>query len=61
MKCHQCLKAVLIPMICKCDQVFCIKHRTPEKHSCNFDFLAAARATIAKENPVVIASKVDKI
>ncbi|MAI17463.1 MAG: hypothetical protein CMH04_02230 [Marinovum sp.] len=23
---------------CRCDKVFCPKHRLPEKHNCSFDF-----------------------
>ena len=31
-------KLRLIKFTCKCEKHFCIKHKDPETHSCNFDF-----------------------
>ncbi|GJY95883.1 zinc finger A20 and AN1 domain-containing stress-associated protein 4-like protein [Tanacetum coccineum] len=36
-------------------------NRYPEKHECSFDFKTVGKELIARENPVVKASKLDKI
>mmetsp|Transcript_4168 Transcript_4168/g.9092 ORF Transcript_4168/g.9092 Transcript_4168/m.9092 type:complete len:175 (-) Transcript_4168:1125-1649(-) len=46
---------------CKCGHVFCGQHRYAESHSCTFDYKTAERAKLAENNPVVQASKVQKI
>lgn len=33
---------------CKCGMTFCSKHKTPETHSCGYDYRAAAAAEIMK-------------
>ena len=35
--------------------------RMPEAHSCDYDYKAAGREQLAKNNPLVQASKVDKL
>ena len=35
----QCKRKTGLPASkCRCDKVFCPKHRLPEKHNCSFDF-----------------------
>jgi hypothetical protein len=36
-------------------------HRHVDGHACSFDYKTADREKIAKQNPLVVASKVDKI
>ncbi|KAJ0976743.1 hypothetical protein J5N97_012217 [Dioscorea zingiberensis] len=61
-RCSACRKKVgLTGFRCRCGDTYCGSHRYPEKHSCSFDFKAAGREAIAKANPVVKASKLDKI
>eukprot|EP00252_Welwitschia_mirabilis_P023112 TRINITY_DN6460_c0_g1_i1.p1 TRINITY_DN6460_c0_g1~~TRINITY_DN6460_c0_g1_i1.p1 ORF type:complete len:167 (-),score=10.08 TRINITY_DN6460_c0_g1_i1:394-894(-) len=61
-RCFSCRKRVgLTGFKCRCGNTFCGLHRYAEKHNCTFDFKAAGREAIAKANPVVKASKVDKI
>lgn len=47
--------------MCKCGKVFCGKHRYAEAHACEFDHKASERMKIAEDNPVVLASKLDKL
>ncbi|PWA99585.1 Zinc finger, A20-type [Artemisia annua] len=61
-RCRSCRKRVgLTGFTCKCGTLFCGTHRYPEKHECSFDFKAVGKEMIARENPVVKASKLDKI
>ena len=46
---------------CRCRFSFCKKHRLPEKHCCDFDFISHGRKRIAKENPILRRSKVNRI
>jgi len=59
-KCWTCKKKVGITagFKCKCSYTYCSKHRYPGDHVCDFDFKAEARKDIAKNNPVVKASKI---
>jgi hypothetical protein len=38
---------------CRCEQVFCDQHRAPEQHACTFDYQAAQKAKLRKENQPV--------
>ncbi|WVZ92774.1 hypothetical protein U9M48_038815 [Paspalum notatum var. saurae] len=61
-RCSSCRKKVgLLGFPCRCGATFCSMHRYPEKHSCEFDFKTAGRAQIAKNNPLVMAPKINKI
>ncbi|KAG0483525.1 hypothetical protein HPP92_011609 [Vanilla planifolia] len=61
-RCTECRKRVgLTGFRCRCELTFCGAHRYPEQHRCSFDFKAAGREAIARANPVVKASKLDKI
>jgi len=61
-KCGKCSKKVsLLGYTCKCGSTFCKSHRLPEEHDCEFDFRQAAKAQLAKENPNITASKLEKI
>nr|GEV79593.1 ribonuclease H-like domain-containing protein [Tanacetum cinerariifolium] len=57
-RCHVCSKRVgLVPFLCRCGESFCGLHRMPEKHACKFDFKAAGRVVIEKQNPICVADK----
>jgi len=51
----------LLDITCKCEQKFCMKHRHPEEHNCDYDFKRNGREKLAKDNKVVTGIKVDKI
>jgi len=61
-KCNKCSKKVnLLGYKCKCDNTYCKTHRLPEDHDCEYDFKQAGALKLAKDNPVVVASKIQKI
>ena len=61
-RCLSCRKKVgLTFFACRCGGIFCSLHRYSDKHECDFDYNALARAEIAKNNPVIKAAKLNKI
>ncbi|VFQ75228.1 unnamed protein product [Cuscuta campestris] len=54
-------KVGLIGFRCRCGEVFCSEHRYSDRHDCTFDYKAAGRDAIARENPVVRAAKILKV
>ena len=60
-RCFACNKKTgLTGFKCRCGQSFCGSHRYADAHACSFDYKAAAAQQLAKANPVVAASKIDK-
>lgn len=37
-KCIICNKKVLMYFTCRCNNHYCIKHKLPENHNCNYDY-----------------------
>lgn len=61
-RCSACRKKLgLTGFRCRCGATYCGTHRYPERHGCSFDFKAVGREAIAKANPLVKASKLEKI
>ena len=61
-RCFVCSKKVgLTGFTCRCKYVFCGTHRYADKHDCQIDYKSLGREEVAKHNPAVVASKVDKI
>ncbi|XP_068642423.1 zinc finger A20 and AN1 domain-containing stress-associated protein 11 [Aristolochia californica] len=61
-RCTSCRKKVGVTGFrCRCGDLFCGVHRYSDRHVCSFDYKAAARDAIARENPVVIAAKIVKL
>ncbi|XP_008776561.1 zinc finger A20 and AN1 domain-containing stress-associated protein 1-like [Phoenix dactylifera] len=61
-RCAGCRKRVgLTGFRCRCGELFCAEHRYSDRHDCSFDYKAAGREAITRENPVVRASKIVKI
>ncbi|MCD7455576.1 hypothetical protein HAX54_028697 [Datura stramonium] len=59
-RCMVCKKKVgLLGFSCRCEGMFCRVHRYPEEHACTFDFKSAGRVTLAKENPLCKADKLE--
>ncbi|XP_075498808.1 zinc finger A20 and AN1 domain-containing stress-associated protein 11-like [Primulina tabacum] len=57
-----CRKRVgLMGFRCRCGEVFCWEHRYSDRHDCCYDYKAAGREAIAKENPVIKAAKIIRI
>ncbi|KAF3331101.1 zinc finger A20 and AN1 domain-containing stress-associated protein 5-like protein [Carex littledalei] len=58
-RCFRCCKRVgLTGFRCRCGDLFCGDHRYSDKHGCSFDYKAAGREAISRENPVVRAAKI---
>lgn len=61
-RCWSCkTKVGLLGFKCKCSYVFCSRHRHSDQHGCTYDYKTEFRQRLAKENPVVVASKVPPI
>ncbi|XP_006660763.1 zinc finger A20 and AN1 domain-containing stress-associated protein 1-like [Oryza brachyantha] len=58
-RCSRCRKRVgLTGFRCRCGYLFCGEHRYSDRHGCGYDYKAAARDAIARDNPVVRAAKI---
>lgn len=61
-RCFTCRKKVgLTGFDCRCGNLFCAVHRYSDKHDCPYDYRGAAAARIRKENPIVVAEKIQKL
>ncbi|XP_051794149.1 AN1-type zinc finger protein 5b isoform X2 [Acanthochromis polyacanthus] len=61
-RCFMCRKKVgFTGFDCRCGNLFCGLHRYSDKHNCPYDYKAEAAAKIRKENPVVVADKIQRI
>ena len=61
-QCAQCSrKTGLLGFSCKCNKVFCSMHRSPELHSCGFNYKAAHTLQLTINNKAVVARKIAKI
>lgn len=56
--CSQCKKVSHISARCRCNMVLCLKHLDGISHGCTFDYKAAHRAELLKNNPAIKAEKV---
>ncbi|KAK6925662.1 Zinc finger, A20-type [Dillenia turbinata] len=51
-RCSGCKRKVgLMGFRCRCGEIFCGEHRYSDRHDCSFDYKAAGRAAIARDNP----------
>ncbi|XP_078251324.1 AN1-type zinc finger protein 5-like isoform X2 [Rhinoraja longicauda] len=46
---------------CRCGNMFCALHRYSDKHNCPYDYKAEAAMKIRKENPIIVAEKIQRI
>jgi hypothetical protein len=61
-KCRKCNKTCnLNNFKCRCDQIYCIRHKLPELHDCNYDYIENGKIEIIKNNPKIKSEKLDKI
>lgn len=59
-RCRVCNKrAGLVAFGCRCGHTFCERHRMPEVHECEYDFKAAGRAILQKQNPFCVVDKLE--
>ncbi|GMH07595.1 hypothetical protein Nepgr_009435 [Nepenthes gracilis] len=61
-RCLGCKRRVgLTGFRCRCGELFCWEHRYSDRHDCSYDYKAAGRLAIARENPLVRAAKILKV
>ena len=61
-RCAQCQKKLSLSNFkCKCEFVFCSRHRLPEEHNCTFDHKAFGIRKLSQENPLVQGEKFNKL
>ena len=61
-RCSGCRRKVgLTGFRCRCGELFCADHRYSDRHDCSYDYKAAGREAIARENPVIKAAKIVKV
>ena len=61
-RCFSCNKKVgLLGFECRCGYVYCSNHRHAMDHACTFDYATFDREKLAKANPVVAPSKLDRV
>ncbi|XP_052184231.1 zinc finger A20 and AN1 domain-containing stress-associated protein 5-like [Diospyros lotus] len=61
-RCAGCKRKVgLTGFRCRCGDLFCSDHRYSDRHDCTFDYKAAGREAIARQNPVVRPAKILKV
>lgn len=65
MKCNfsECKRSIPLSLQfeCKCKKIFCNYHRSIIGHNCIFDYRAEQQKKLRLENPLVHASKINKI
>jgi len=55
-------KVNIIPYKCKCGiEKLCSKCRYPETHNCSYDFKTEGKILIEKNNPRIIANKIESL
>ncbi|KFW08033.1 AN1-type zinc finger protein 5 [Eurypyga helias] len=61
-RCFTCRKKIgLTGFDCRCGNLFCAIHRYSDMHACPYDYKAEAAEKIRKENPIVVAEKIQKL
>jgi len=61
-RCWSCKSKVgLLGFRCRCEFVFCSRHRHADQHSCSFDYKAMNKAKLTEQNPQIIKAKLDKL
>ena len=59
--CANCKKKQLYSIKCRCEQNLCAICRYPESHKCTYDYVAAGKAELSKNNPAITSNKLDKV
>lgn len=61
-RCSGCRRKVgLTGFRCRCGDLFCAEHRYSDRHDCSYDYKAAGREAIARENPLVKPAKIVRV
>jgi len=60
-RCFFCKKKEIILVNCYCNFSYCLKHRMPEDHMCDFDYIKKGKDDITQLNPKIVSEKVDRV
>ncbi len=60
-KCAYCNKRTMIPIVCRCNLPYCLKHRMPETHACHIDYREIGKQDLSGKLVKVQAAKVEKL
>ena len=61
-RCFVCRKKLgLMPFECKCNQMFCALHRSPEDHDCTYDYRSEGCKRLEEKLVKVCGEKVTVI
>jgi len=61
-RCKICNRKVgMLGFECRCEDLFCSKHRYPDEHNCCYDYKTNERKRLLEENPKIVAEKIRKI
>lgn len=61
-RCQLCNKKVkTMGFVCKCEHVFCMTHRLPADHGCDFDYKAEGASRLREQNPRIEPKKIDRL
>lgn len=63
MRCARCNKRLNVTNMysCRCGGTFCAQHRYSEVHGCGYDYKTEGRRLLSRQNPLVVASKLNKL
>jgi predicted nucleic acid binding AN1-type Zn finger protein len=60
-RCFLCKKKEIILVDCYCKNSYCLKHRMPEDHMCNFDYIKKGKDDLTQLNPKIVSDKMEKV
>ena len=60
-RCFLCKKKEIILVDCYCKNSYCLKHRMPEDHMCNFDYIKKGKDDLKQLNPKIVSDKMEKV
>ena len=58
-RCGMCRKKLgLIPFKCRCEKMFCAKHRYSDVHKCDYDYKTSYTQKYTEDNPKIVPNKI---
>jgi predicted nucleic acid binding AN1-type Zn finger protein len=61
-RCRECRKRLLLTdSVCKCNIVFCSKHRAAEMHNCTFDYRAESTKYLSTNLVKLTSVKIESL
>ena len=54
-------KLALSDFACRCKNYYCSSHRYSDIHKCSFDYQSIGKDVLTKQNPMIMADKLERI